>query len=158
MLYGLLTETTPEMLLLALEYAICLALIVIAVIGMAIFKRKTRKQMSADRVKKSCQKAKAAAEEMLEGEYNKSSYLLLAATKLSHLSSLVADGAWYAFQIVGAKKNILYEGIANSLDGIATELSNASEEGYISVEEYQACLKKTIQTLDAAITKLDTMT
>ncbi len=157
MLYGLLTETTPEMLLLALEYAICLMLIVVAVIGMAIFKHKTRKQMSADRVKKSCQKAKVEAEEMLGEGHNKSTYLLLVATKLSHLSSLVADGAWYAFQIVGAKKNILYEGIANSLDGVATELANASEEGYISVEEYRACLEKTIQTLDSAITKLDTM-
>ena len=157
MSYGLLTNMTVEALLLCLEYLICLVIIVAALLGMAVFKRRTKKQMRAETVKKSCEKAKAAAEEMLDDGKNKGAYVLLAASKLAHLSLLVADAAWYAFQIVGAKKNILYEGIANSLDEVATELSNASEEGYISVKDYQACLEKTMQTLDAVMAKLDSM-
>lgn len=157
MLYGLLTDVAVETLLLCLEYVICLIIIVVALLGMALFKRRTKKQMRAETVKKSCEKAKKAAEEMLDDGKNKGAYVLLAASKLAHLSLLVADAAWYAFQIVSAKKNILYEGIANSLDGVATELANASEEGYISVKDYQACLEKTIQTLDLAMAKLDSM-
>ncbi len=153
MLYGLLMGQ-PEIMLI-LEYALCLVLVLLSLFGFIVIRRRTNKQLNAWTVKKYCLKARETAVEMLDDNKHKSTYVLLAASKLAHLSSEVADAAWYAYQIVSVKKNILYEGIANSLDVLATEISNASQDGYILFEDYKACAEKTIATLDTVLTKLN---
>ncbi len=153
MLYGLLMEQST--ILLALEYAVCLLLVLLSLLGFIVVRRRTNREMNAWTVKKHCLKARETAVEMLDDNKHKSAYVLLAASKLVHLSGQVADAAWYAYQIVSVKKDILYEGVATSLDVLATEISNASQEGYIQFGEYKACVEKTIRELDAALTKLN---
>ncbi len=155
MVYALLMAASTVML--CLEYVLCFALIIVSIIGIALLKRRTKKEMRAETVKGSCEKAKKYAEEMLDDGKNKGTYMLLAASKLSHLSGLISDAAWYAFQIVQGKRNILYEGIANELDVLASEIATASEDGYILWKDYQTCAQKAIKALDGAIAKLNTM-
>ena len=81
--------------------------------------------------------------------------MLLGATKLAVLSKHVANAAWYGFQIVSSKKDIVIEGIANALDGVATMLHNEAEDGYVPADEYESVVKKAISVLDENIAKLD---
>ena len=92
---------------------------------------------------------------MLAAKEKKEGHIILASPKLSRLSSQVANAAWYAFQIVDAKKDIVFEGIANEIDKLATELSTESEDGYIPVEEYKEYLEKTVTGLESIVEKID---
>ena len=116
---------------LCLEYGLCLLIIVAALIAIGFLKRKTKKEMRAETVKKSCLKAIRYAETMLGDGGHKSTHMLLGSTKLAHLSAHIADAAWYAFQIVHAKKDIVFEGIANGLDVLSSDLATESENGYV---------------------------
>ncbi len=153
MVYGLLMA--QETILLLLEYAVCLLLVLLSLLGFVCVRRKTNKEMNAWTVKKHCLKARETAVEMLDDNKHKGTYVLLAASKLVHLSSEVSEAAWYAYQIVSVKKDILYEGIADGLDVLATEISNASQDGYIQFGKYKACVEKTIRELDVALAKLN---
>ncbi len=150
-----LLTLSAEILWLCLEYGLCLVIILLAVLSISFFKRRTKREMRAETVKKSCLKAKKYAEEILNEGEHKGTYMLLGSTKLGHLSACVADAAWYAFQIVNVKRDIVYEEIALLLDSLATELSTQSENGYIPVGEYRACVEKTIARMDVVMEKLD---
>ena len=152
---NLLAQMSTEVLWLCLEYGICLIVIMVAIIGISFFKRRTKREMRAETVKKSCMKAKKYAEEILNEGDHKGTYMLLGSTKLGHLGACVADAAWYAFQIVNVKRDIVYEEIATTLDVLATELSTQSENGYIPVGEYRACVEKTIARMDVVMEKLN---
>lgn len=142
---------------LCLEYALCLLIIVAALIAIAFMKRKTKKEMRAETVKESCVKALKYAESILGDGEHKNTHILLGSTKLAHLSAHIADAAWYAFQIVQAKKDIVFEGIANGLDTLASELATESENGYIPAGEYETYVKKAIKELTSTVEKLDTL-
>ena len=142
---------------LCVEYGVCLLVIASSILALSFFKRKTKREMRAETVKNSCLKAKKYAESILNDGEHKGAYILLGSTKLGHLSSCAADAAWYAFQIVKGKRDIVYEDIANSLDALATELSSQSENGYVPVGEYRACVEKAIARLDVTIQKLDVL-
>lgn len=142
---------------LCLEYGLCLLIIVVALIAIGFLKRKTKKEMRAETVKASCLKAIKYAQSVLDDGEHKGTHMLLGSTKLAHLSAYIADAAWYAFQIVQAKKDIVFEGIASGLDTLASELATESENGYIPANEYEAWVKKAIAELQAAVAKLDTI-
>lgn len=151
----LLLALSGENARLLLAYGACAAIIFAALIAMAFMKRQTKRQMRPVTVKKACVKAKKYAEESLS--QNKNATKLLGATKLLRLSVLVSDGAWLAYQIVENKRDILFDGIAGSLDGLATSLARDSEQGYLPDEEYEASVKAAIESLNATIAKLDKM-
>ena len=163
MLYALMTTDawidtlTGDVLRVIFEYALCLAIILFSILGLAFVNRRTKLEMRSETVKKSCLKAKEYAQEMLLEKKQKGPMVLLMSTKLSHLSSEVSDAAWYAYQIVSGKKDIIYEGIAGELDTLATEIANASAEGYLPQNEYVLKLQKTIETLDGVLEKLEGM-
>ena len=92
---------------LCLEYGLCLLIIVVALIAIGFLKRKTKKEMRAETVKASCLKAIKYAQSVLDDGEHKGTHMLLGSTKLAHLSAYIADAAWYAFQIVQAKKDII---------------------------------------------------
>ena len=142
---------------LCLEYGLCLIIIIVALIVIGFLKRKTKKEMRAETVKKSCLKAIHYAEAMLGDGERKGTHMLLGSTKLAHLSSYIADAAWYAFQIVHAKKDIVFEGIANGLDILSSDLAIEAENGYIPANEYEAWVKKAIAELQSTVAKLDTI-
>ena len=157
--YSLLAinDLPSEVIRLVLEYAACLFVIIASLVGLAFLKRKTKREMRKETVGNSCEKAKKIANEMLNSKENKSAYILLASTKLSHLSGAVAEAAWYCYQIVNGKKDIVYEGIAGTLDTLSTEIFTASSEGYLQQEEYKEKLENVIKTLDGVIEKLNMM-
>lgn len=146
---------SPEAIRLWLYYGVCFALIFVAFTAIGIHKRHTKKELRAERVRRSCIKAKRIAAKMLAVQEKKEGHIILASPKLSRLSGQVANAAWYAFQIVDAKKDIVFEGVANEIDKLATELSTESEDGYIPVEEYKAYLKKTVTGLETVVEKID---
>ena len=148
---------SSEAIRLLLEYGLCLIIIVSALIAIGFVKRKTKKEMRAETVKKSCLKAVKYAEEILNDGEHKSTHMLLGSTKLAHLSAYIADAAWYAFQIVNAKKDIVFEGIANGLDALSSELATEAENGYVPANEYEAHVEKAIAELQSTVEKLDTI-
>ena len=152
---GFLSVITPEVAKLCLYYGACFLVIVVGLIALGCIRRKTKKEMRAVTVKNSCQKAKAYAEEILNSGEHKGTHALLGSTKLAHLSNRVADASWFAFQIVQMRKDILFEGIANDLDALASELTQEAQNGYIPAEEYESCIRQAIHRLDAAMKKLD---
>ena len=158
MLNALLNVITPEIAQLCLYYGGCLLIIVIGLIVIGCLKRKTKKELRAVTVKNSCLKAKAYAEEILHSGEHTGAHMLLGSTKLASLSNKISDAAWYAFQIVQAKKDLFFEGIANDLDGLATELANESSDGYIPANVYEGYINKAIVVLDAVVKKLDDLT
>ena len=143
-----------EELKLILYYGTILAVIAVTMVLMGVFRRKTKSELRPEKMKKACVKAKKYAEEILaSGEDG--ARVLLGATKLAVLSKHVANAAWYGFQIVSSKKDIVIEGIANALDGVATMLQNEAEDGYVPADEYKSAIKKAIAVLDENIAKLN---
>ncbi len=155
MMNGTLLALSAQAAKLILSYGICAAIILGALIVMGFMKRNTKRQMRPVSVKKACEKAKKYAQTALA--QGNTAQKLLGATKLHHLSVLVANAAWLAYQIVENKRDILFDGIAGGLDGLATSLSKDSEQGYLPEEEYKGSIKTAIETLDATIAKLDKM-
>lgn len=155
MMNGTLLAISTQTAKLILAYGICAAIILGALIVMGFMKRNTKRQMRPITVKKACEKAKKYAQAALV--QGNAAQKLLGATKLHHLSALVSNAAWLAYQIVENKRDILFDGIAGSLDSLATSISKDSEQGYLPDEEYEESLKVAIETLDATIAKLDKM-
>lgn len=139
---------------LLLAYGAYAAVILVALLLIGTSRRKTKKEMRPQTVKSRCVKAKKYAEKILSSPYNGAN-TLLGASKLLRLNGYVSDAAWLAFQIVGAKKDIIFEGIANALDGLATRLVKESSDGYVPAEEFEADVKNAIESLDSTIEKLD---
>ena len=155
MLNLLALNINSEGIKLCLYYGACFLVILLALIIMGFLKRKTKKEMRADKVKNCCIDAKEYAQELLHTDGHKGKHLLLGATKLLRLQDRITDAAWYAFQIATNKKDILFEGIANQLDALANTVSNAAADGYVSLSDYEMCIRKTLETLDAVIEQLN---
>ena len=154
---ALLTVLNPsaEGIMVAVYYGVCALVIIVSLIIIASLKRKQKKELSAETVKKHCLKAKKIAEKMLDD--GKGMNFLLGATNLLNLSKSLANASWYAFQIYEEKKDLLFEGIANSLDGVSSELAIDSEMGFVPQEAYEADVKKALEALDSAIAKVDSL-
>ena len=148
-------DFSAEQIKLVIYYGVIAAVIVVTIIVMGIIRRKTKSELRPEKIKKACVKAKKYAEGILASGEHKGSHALLGATKLANLSKYVANAAWYGFQIVGVKKDIVIEGIANSLDGTATMLHNEAEDGYVPASAYEDYVNQAIQALEGNIAKLD---
>ena len=148
-------DFSAETIKLLLYYGIIGVVIALTLIAMGVLRRKTKSELKPEKVKKACLKAKKYAEDILASGEHKSTHALLGATKLSALSKHIANAAWYGFQIVSEKKDIIIEGIANELDVLATELSNEAADGYVPADVYAKDVKRAIDALDSVIAKLD---
>jgi hypothetical protein len=144
-----------ETIKLLLYYGIILAVILATLIVMGILRRKTKSELCPEKVKKACSKAVKYADGILASGEHKGTHALLGATKLATLSKHIANAAWYGFQIVGEKKDIVIESIANELDALATEISNEAADGYVPASSYEKYVQTAIDKLNAVIAKLD---
>ena len=147
--------TVGELVKLAIYYGIIAVVIIVTIIIMGVLRRRTKSQLRPEKIKKACLKAKKYAEDILASGEHKGTHALLGAGKLSNLSKHVANAAWFGFQIVGEKKDIVIEGIANELDALATDMSNEAADGYVPAAVYENDVQKAISTLDGIIAKLD---
>ena len=152
-----LRNPSPEGIRLCMYYGVCAALIVVGLIVIAARKRKQKKQLRAETVKKYCLKAKAHAEKSLALQEHKNIQAMFGSTKLLALSNHVAEAAWYAFQIAETKGEIVFSGIANELDSLASSLAKESEMGYIPAAEFEKQTRKAIDGLNATLEKLNAL-
>lgn len=148
-------EFDGETIKLLLYYGSIALVIMTALIIMGVLRRKTKSELRPEKIKKACLKAKKYAEDILASGEHKGTHALLGATKLATLSKYIANAAWYGFQIVSEKKDILIEGIAKELDGLATDMSNEAADGYVPADAYESDVRKAISALDAIVAKLD---
>ncbi len=151
-------DLSGEAIKLILYYGIIFAVILLTLAVMGVIRRKTKSELNPEKVKKACLKAKKYAENILASGESKGTHALLGATKLMNLSKHIANAAWYAFQIVSEKKDIVIEGIANALDALATEISDESADGYVPASVYEKDVQKAIEELDGIVVKLDALT
>ena len=146
---------TDEVIKLVIYYAVIFLIILLTLILMGVFRRKTKREMHPEKIKKACIKAKKYAENVLGLGEHKGTQALLGASKLATLAGHIANAAWYGFQIVGEKKDIVIEGIANELDVLSTDMSNEAADGYVPADVYEKDIQKAIERLNAIIQKLD---
>ena len=137
-----------------LEYLLYGAIIVVGLILLAATRRKTKKEVTSGWVKNRCERAKKYAVKLIaEGEKSGLS-VWLGSTKLMKLNDKLTDAAWAAYQIVEVKKDVVFEGIALTLDKLADGLSQETQNGYVSAEDFEKDVKKIIEGLDKAIEKI----
>lgn len=145
----------PKGVLLALEYGLCFVLILLSLIILIVMRRQRINELRAETVVKSCKKALVYAEKMLEDKEHKGKHILLGSTKLGHLSSLVSESAWYAYQIGYKKQDLFFESISKDLDDVAGLVTNEAENVYILVTDYIVCTEKTVEQLRMLIEKIE---
>lgn len=145
----------PKGVLLALEYGLCFVLILLSLIILIVMRRQRINELRAETVVKSCKKALVYAEKMLEDKEHKGKHILLGSTKLGHLSSLVSESAWYAYQIGYKKQDLFFEEISKDLDEVSGWIINEAENVYILVSDYIACTEKTIARLQTVMNKME---
>jgi hypothetical protein len=145
----------PKGLLLALEYGLCFVLILLSLIILIVMRRQRINELRAETVVKSCKKALVYAEKMIEDKEHKGKHILLGSTKLGHLSSLVSESAWYAYQIGYKKQDLFFESISKDLDNVAGLVTNEAENVYILVTDYIVCTEKTVEQLRMLIEKIE---
>lgn len=132
-----------------LTYGILALVIIVSLIVLSIVKRAIHKEASLKKVKAKGEKAKSYAEKLLE-KVTKAD-LFVAATQLARLSSLVSEMEWNLACIVEDKKDVVLEGLATRLDGIATALSLKSEEAIYSEEEYADCIQSALEGVSSVL-------
>lgn len=150
MLNGLLISSAAAKLI--LHYGVCFAIILITVLALGFRKRRTKKELRFEFVKKQIVKSKTCAEKLLA---TKNKVPFLGSTKLLKLAASVEEATWYALQVVEVKKEMLFDGVANSLDALATRLVNTASEGYVSMQEFEESVTEAIRALDSAIEKVN---
>ncbi len=139
---------------LILSYGVYALIIFVGLVLLAWLRRKAKKQLRPEWVKNRVLRAKAYAQKLLVSSA-KGLQVLLGSTHLLKLKDYVADAAWAAFEIVSEKKDIVFEGVANALDAIASELVKESEDGIISAKVYEEDLQKAVEEMDAVLMKID---
>ena len=82
---------------------------------------------------------------------------MMATTKLAKLSSMISEAEWLALRLVEDKKDIDFDGIAKTLDTLATDVNNKSTESFISTRELNECLEETHKKLKSVIGSLDAL-
>ena len=80
---------------------------------------------------------------------------MIASTKLAKLTVMVEEAAWHGYQIVETKKDIVMEGIAGSLDKVATSLDKETEDGYVKSAHYLSALTLAKGALEGVVEKLN---
>lgn len=132
-----------------LTYGILALIIFVSLIVLSIVKRAIHKEASLKKVKTKCEKAKSYAERLLE-KVTKAD-LLVAATQLARLSSMVSEAEWNLACIFEDKKDVVLEGLATRLDGVSTALSLKAEEAIYSEEEYVECIQSALEGIASVL-------
>lgn len=140
---------------LLLQYGGYLLVIVVGFVLIALVKRKAKKELTPEWVKSRCEKAQAYANKIISAGERKGAFLLLGSTKLIKLNSLITDAVWSAYQVAEKKKDLAFEGIANTLDALATDLVQEAENGYVPVEDFERDVQAILDGLAKAIDKLN---
>ncbi len=140
---------------LLLQYSGYLFVILMSLTLLALIKRKSKRELTPEWVKTRCEKAQDYANKIMSTGENKGAFLLLGSTKLMKLNSLLTDAVWSAYQVAEKKKDLVFEGIASSLDTLANELVQETENGYVPVEDFERDVRAILDGLAKAIDKLN---
>ena len=153
MLNGLLMK--PETIQLLLQYGFYVLVIVVALIVIGCIKRNKKASMKPEAVKSACEKAVSYVDALLEENEKRAPSAVIASTKLAKLTVMVEEAAWLGYQIVETKKDIVMEGIAGSLDKVATSLDKETEDGYVKSAHYLSALTEAKGVLAGVVEKLN---
>ena len=151
-MWSLLAATGDLTVLIAYAFYAIVIFVGLALIG--VFKKREKRLLTAETVKKRCGAAAKFATQLIE---HKAGVLMLPTARLARLSSMISDAEWLALRLVEEKKDIVFDGIAKDLDSLATEVSNKSAEPFISAKELTDCLEKARKKLNATVNKLETL-
>lgn len=140
---------------LLLSYGFYGAIILFGLVCIIVLRRKTKKELRPEWVKNRVQRAKKYGQDLLIAGAKKGLKTLLGTTHLLKLKDRVADASWAAYQLVTEKKDIVFDGIANTLDKAATTLVKETEDGFVAAETYEKDLQKTVEILDGVLVKIN---
>ena len=139
---------------LLISYAFYALIIFVSLILIGVFKKKEKRLLSPKTVKARCEAAETFAEELIA---HKKGHLMMATTKLAKLSSMISEAEWVALRLVEDKKDIAFDGVAKTLDSLATDVNNKSTESFISSKELNECLEETREKLKGVVESLDAL-
>lgn len=80
---------------------------------------------------------------------------ILNSTKILKLRSLAEDAMWNALRLVDERKDMVFESVANGLDGVANLLSELSEDSFSENRETETQLRAALENVNGLIVQID---
>lgn len=117
-----------------MKYSVLILIIFTSLVLISLLKRKYKKEASVKQFKNKCDKAINYALKIK----NKTSKqdLLIAATKLGKLTSLINSATWIASRLMEEKQDVVLNDIYSSMDSLSIFVGNYSSEGFYSKDDY----------------------
>ena len=138
----------------AVRLAIQYVIIVVGVLLLALVKRKAKKNLTPEAVRQRCAVLAKKLEETLS-EDKKAKKNILNSTKILKLRSLAEDAMWNALRLVDERKDMVFENVANGLDGVANLLSELSEDSFSENRETETQLRAALENVNGLIVQID---
>ena len=139
---------------LAIQYGWYFVIIVVGVLLLALVKRKAKKNLTPEAVRQRCAVLAKKLEETLS-EDKKAKKNILNSTKILKLRSLAEDAMWNALRLVDERKDMVFENVANGLDGVANLLSELSEDSFSETRETETQLRAALENVNGLIVQID---
>lgn len=142
---------------LLIRYGWYLLIIFLGLLFLGLLKRRSRRSLTAEAVRRNCLLLKKRLEEMLSGESKgrRGSRAAFGQAKLIKLRSAAEEAVWSATRMVGEGKELVFDGIAESLDELASLLSGAAEDAFADRAEIEAVLRSAAEKLNGVIRQID---
>jgi hypothetical protein len=121
---------------------------------LALVKRKAKKNLTPEAVRQRCAVLAKKLEETLS-EDKKAKKNILNSTKILKLRSLAEDAMWNALRLVDERKDMVFENVANGLDGVANLLSELSEDSFSENRETETQLRAALENVNGLIVQID---
>lgn len=139
---------------LVVEYLFYLLVIAGGIFFLALFKKKTSRGLTYETVRKKCEKLKNLLEETLVPQGKKKRKSAGNPARMAILRSAAEEAMWSASRLVDERKDLLFDGIADSLDKIA-DLLASEENAFAGEEEAEKVVKEALDATEAVLRKIE---
>lgn len=136
------------------RYAWYLTIILIGLFLLALMKRKSRKELTPETVRQNCIALKKRLESAISEE-TKSGKGKLGQAKMIKLRSTAEEAMWSALRLVNEGKELVFDGVAEKLDGVADILSDAAENMFAEGAETEKAIREALDSVNGIIVRLD---
>ncbi len=139
---------------LAIQYGWYLIVIIAGLLLLAFVRKKSKKTLTPEAVRQNCAALKKRLEDMLSEE-RKSKNGIFNQAKMMKLCSSAEEAMWSASRLVDERKDLVFDGVAGNLDGVANLLSEASANTFAENAETAAHVREALEQVERIIVQID---
>lgn len=144
---------------LAVRYLWYFLLIGLGIFFLALVRRKTSRGLTKGRVKEKCLLLRKLLEETLEAEGRKigksaGHKASVNPARMAKLRGAAEEAMWTASRLVDERRDLVFDGIAGSLNEIADLLAEA-ESAFADGSETEKSLREALRATDSVVEKID---